>query len=760
MRRFSLILAGSVSLLAFSSVVNAETAPLADRYATAQGYLAGKTGELVTDLDLRARFVAGGTKVLYRHGAKGQGTVSLANAVTGQITDLTTEAALQPLLAPVMGADAKGPFDVSPEDYNADKRSLTFSSGGKKLVLDLAANTVTVAPTAPSPAIDEGVVSPDGLYKVIHKGYDLALVEIATGKETALTANGSYDQRYGMNYPMFADMVEAQTETPPMPVSVQWSPDSKQILTYRMDRNGSYIWHGVQPNPPGSQFPRHYDYVYPTAGAEFVPQIVPVVIDVTAALKGPALPKVLNVPSNSLLWPGDPNMNWDKDKVLYQWTRRGYGEVDEYEIDPASNVATLRVHEAIKPIVTVTSSAIRPVPELNGDLVISERTGWAQLYYVAKGSNPSGGKALTKGNWEVTDIVRVDGKAKSLLVTGIGREAGVNPYFSSLYSVTLDGAIRNLTPEPLDHDVSVSEDGKTFIDKMSTPTTPPRTLLRSAEDGHIITELGHADQSALLASGFTPPEPFSTLADDGKTMLYGMIFRPKNFDPSHSYPVIEYVYTGPTTHVIDETYGRNIRNPAVGMAQIGAIVVEIDARGSSQRGQAFRLPAYQNLGEVGLDDHIWVLKAMKAKYSYFDLDRVGVFGHSAGGYDAARFILRRPDFYKVAVANSGNQDERLDKAWWPEVSMGIADDATWEKNSNVSVAGNLKGHLMLTHGDIDDNVPVAATLRLDAALVAANKPHELVIFANRTHNTIGPYYWRKHMDFFAQYLLGETPPAP
>jgi len=309
MRRFSLILAGSVSLLAFSSVVNAETAPLADRYATAQGYLAGKTGELVTDLDLRARFVAGGTKVLYRHGAKGQGTVSLANAVTGQITDLTTEAALQPLLAPVMGADAKGPFDVSPEDYNADKRSLTFSSGGKKLVLDLAANTVTVAPTAPSPAIDEGVVSPDGLYKVIHKGYDLALVEIATGKETALTANGSYDQRYGMNYPMFADMVEAQTETPPMPVSVQWSPDSKQILTYRMDRNGSYIWHGVQPNPPGSQFPRHYDYVYPTAGAEFVPQIVPVVIDVAAALKGPALPKVLNVPSNSLLWPGDPNMN-------------------------------------------------------------------------------------------------------------------------------------------------------------------------------------------------------------------------------------------------------------------------------------------------------------------------------------------------------------------------------------------------------------------------------------------------------------------
>jgi dienelactone hydrolase len=750
---------GGVSLFVLSSAAFAgDLPPIAERYATAESYLAGKTGDLVTDLDLRARFVAGGTKVLYRHGAKGQGGIALADAATGQTADLTTEAALQPLLAPVMGADAKGPFDVSPEDYDAEKRVLTFNTGGRKLIYDMVANTVSAAPVE-TKAADEGVVSPDGRYKVIHKGYDLALVEIATNKETVLTANGSYDQRYGMNYPMFADMVEANSETPPMPVSVQWSPDSTQILTYRLDRNGSYIWHGVQPNPPGSQMPRHFDYVYPTAGAEKVPQFVPVVIDVAASLQGVVAPKVLNVPSDSMLWPGDPNFGWNKDKIIYQWTKRGYGELVQYEIDPVTNQATVRVREAVKPLVTVTSSSIRPAPELDGSLVISERTGWAQLYFVGKGDKPEGGRALTKGNWEVIDVVHVDDKAKALLITGIGREAGVNPYFSSLYSLTLDGVIRNLTPEPLDHDVSVSEDGKTFIDRMSSPTVPVRTLLRSATDGHIIAELGKADPSALLASGFTPPEPFSTLADDGKTMLYGMIFRPKNFDPTRSYPVIEYVYTGPTTHVISEGYGRNIRNPAEGMAQIGAIVVEIDARGTSQRGQAFRLPAYQNLGEVGLDDHIWVLKAMKAKYSYFDLDRVGVFGHSAGGYDAARFILRRPDFYKVAVANSGNQDERLDKAWWPEVSMGVADDATWEKNSNIPVAGNLKGHLMLTHGDIDDNVPVAATLRLDAALVAANKPHELVIFANRNHNTIGPYYWRKHMDFFTQHLLNETPPA-
>ncbi|ESQ84065.1 hypothetical protein AEAC466_09985 [Asticcacaulis sp. AC466] len=764
MRLFPLALTGTVSLLVLSPAAFAQTAQpsITDRYITAQSYLAGKPMELVTDLDLRARFVDGGKAVLYRRGAKGQGVISLADTATGQVSDLVTEAAMKPLLIPILGD--KGPYDAWPEAYDADTRRLTVSAGGRKLIYDVAAGTVTAAPFSPPPAVDAGVVSPDGLYRVIHKGYDLALVEIATGKTVPLTADGSYDQRYGMNYPMFADMVEANTETPSMPVSVQWSPDSKRILTYRLDRNGSYIWHGVQPNPPGSQFPRHFDYVYPTAGAAQVPQFVPVVLDPAAALAGKIAPLVLNVPTNPMLWPGDPNMGWDKDHVLYQWTRRGYGEISQYEIDPATNMASVRTREVIKPLVTVTSSSIRPTPELSGDLVISERTGWAQLYYVPKGTvtrpgELTQGKALTKGNWEVTDILRVDDKAKTLLITGIGREAGVNPYFSSLYSVTLDGAIRNLTPEPLDHDVTVADDGKTFIDRMSSPTMPTRTLLRSAADGRIVAELGHADPSALLATGFTPAEPFQTLANDGKTVLYGMIFRPKNFDPSKSYPVIEYVYTGPTTHVIAESYGRNLRNPAIGMAQIGAIVVEIDARGTSQRGQAFRLPAYQNLGEVGLDDHIWVLKAMKAKYSYFDLDRVGVFGHSAGGYDAARFILRRPEVYKVAVANSGNQDQRLDKAWWPEVSMGVADDATWERNSNTSVAANLKGHLMLTHGDIDDNVPVAATLRLDAALVAANKPHELVIFPNRTHNSVGPYYWRKHMDFFTQYLLGEAPPA-
>ncbi len=755
MRRTLLLAGAAVLCFTTHGALAGDLPPIADRYATANAYVNGKIAEQVIDLDQKPRFVADGASVLFRREATGQAGIWLADTATGKMQELVSQ---QDLMAKLAAAGETGTGKIAPLDFDPANSTLKITFAGKTWLYVTTSGALSTAPDEPK--APDGVLSPDGRYRVEHSGYNLKLVEVATGAVTELTADGDYDHRYGMNYPLFADMVAANSETPDMPVGVQWSPDSRQIVTYRMDRNGSYIWHGVQPNPPHSQFPRSFDYVYPTAGAEFVPQAVPIVIDAAATIKDghPAI-KELAVPSLSLLWPGDPDLSWDGSHVLYQWTKRGYGEVDEYDIDPATNTVTTRVHEAVKPVVTVTSTAIRPAPELKGDLVISERSGWAQLYYVAKGSDPAGGKALTKGNWEVSqiDYVAEDGH---VLITGNGREAGVNPYFDSLYRVGLDGAIRDLTPEPLNHDATVSDNGSYIIDQMSSPTTPTRTVLRSGDDGHIIADLGHADPAALLASGFTPPEMFQTPSEDGKVTLYGLIYRPKNFDPTRTYPVIEYVYTGPTTHIDASSYRMGLSGTINSMAQLGAIVVTIDGRGTSQRGQAFRLPAFQNMGEVGIDDHIWVLKAMKAKYSYFDLTRVGVYGHSAGGYDTARFVLRRPDFYKVGIASSGNQDLRLDKAWWPEVSMGLADDATWERNSNVSVAGNLKGKLMLMHGDIDDNVPIAATLRLDKALIDAGKPHELVIMPNRTHDTYTPYFWRKHFDYFTENLLGETPPTP
>ncbi|MGB8600993.1 MAG: prolyl oligopeptidase family serine peptidase [Rhizomicrobium sp.] len=723
-------------------------------FAATDAWQPGKFAALVTDFNLSAHFITD-NKVLFRRGAHGDGAIYLADPATGKTETLLTESALKARLI-ATGIKADDIHDVLPHGYDAATKTLHLAMGGKAWAYNIATAVLTEdKPQGGPPKPPTDVASPDGKQKVISRGYNLYLVDVKTGREVALTKDGSFDKRYGTNYPLFGDMAEANSDTPPMPLAVQWSEDGTRLLTYRLLRNNAYIWHEVQQTPPDDRFPRMFTTVYPTAGAKNVPQFQPIVIDVRGASKGKVQIKELNVPSLSELWPGDPPLWWEKDRVMYEWTRRGYGDVDLYTVDPASGQGHIVVREAIKPLVTVTSSSIRSAPELGGFLSISERSGWAQLYFLPAGSDAAGGKALTTGNWEVAEVVRV-AKGAPILIRGNGREAGVNPYFNSLYAVSLDGAITNLTPEPLDHRTTVSEDGKWILDEMSSPTVPTRTVIRAAADGHIVLELGKADPAPLYAAGVTPPEPFEVLADDGKTMLYGMIHRPRNFDPSHKYPVIDYVYTGPTTHVVDESFERNVASSLNTLAEIGVIVVSVDGRGTSQRGQAFRLPAYQNMGEVGIDDHIHAIKAMAEKYPYMDLTRVGVYGHSAGGYDAARFILRRPEFFKAAIASSGIQDPRLDKAWWPEVTMGAADDATWEKNSNIPVAGNLKGKLMIIHGDLDDNVPIAASMRLHKALVDAGKLHEFVIIPNRTHNTYTDYYLHTVYDFFTRTLVDQS----
>lgn len=701
---------------------------------------------LVTNLNIAPKFV-GDDKVLYRLGAPGSGEILLADPQSGKSETVADISVLKAKLAEA-GAAAG---DIVPLDYNSQTKLLKLAAGGKEWWYDLGTGNLKPEKGGASAAMRTEAVAPDGKHKVISRGYNLYLVDIASGKEIALTRDGDYDRRYGTNYPLFADMVEANSETPPVNLAVEWSDDSRKILSYRLLRNNSYIWHGVQQNPPGSFFPRTFAYVYPSAGAKDVPQVEPVVIDIAAVLAGKKpVVKDLKVPALSLLWPGDPPLWWEEDHILYQWTKRGYGEVDLYEIDPVTGVGTIRVHEAAKPVVTVTSSAIRSAPELGGYLNISERSGWAQLYYIRKGEDPAGGKALTKGDWEVSEITRVEKDA--VFFTGNGLDA--NPYYSSFYRVTLDGQLTNLTPEPLDHRVTLSEDGKYFVDRMSSAKVPTKTVLRASSDGHVIATLATADPSRLYAARFSDAEPFEMPADDGKTKLYGMIFRPQNFDPKKKYPVIDYVYTGPTTHNYPESYSASLGRMENTLASVGAIVVVIDGRGTSQRGQAFRLPAFQNMGEVGIDDHIAMMKAMAAKYPFMDLSRVGVYGHSAGGFDAARFILRRPDFFKAAVASAGTHDLRLDKAWWPEVSMGLADDATWDRNSNIAVAGNLKGKLLIVHGETDDNVPIAASMRLHNALINAGKLHEFVIMPNSTHHSIfTPYYWVMLTDFFRRTLV-------
>jgi dipeptidyl aminopeptidase/acylaminoacyl peptidase len=583
---------------------------------------------------------------------------------------------------------------------------------------------------------------------------------VASGREVALTEDGTRDQPYGRGIPVLADILAQGTEDPTMPVSVRWSPDSKRILTWRLDTRDVIRLGIVQATPPGSLYPRTFRYIYPLAGAEKLPQATRLVIDVEQALRRRKARLVpLAVPSESLLYPYDPDMAWVNGQVRAQWTERGYKQLVVYKADPETGAATVVAREALTPSVSVVSSSLQPAPELGGELVVSERSGWAQLYLVRRNA-PEGGIPLTRGEWEVIGVDHVDAAAGAILVRGVGREHDRNPYYTALYRVGTHGEQPLLlTPEPVQHDVQVAPDGKTFLDVLSTPTQPSRTVLRSATDGRILAELGHADPTALLASGYRMPEPFQGVAADGKTPIYGMIYRPARFDPNRRYPVIDNVYTGPTTTQVPTSWTATVGAAGSSVAQLGAIVVMIDGRGTSRRGRAFRMHAYQNLGEVGLDDHIALIRQMAERYPEFDLSRVGVFGGSAGGYDAARFVIRRPGFFRVGVASSGNHDLRLDKAWWPETTMGAASPNDWARNSNMVAAPNLGSHLLLIHGDIDDNVPVTESFQLATALIWAGRDVDMVVLPNTTHAVYQPFFWRKFRDYFVQHLLGEAPPA-
>jgi len=726
--------------------------PIAERYRRADLFMRGGMGQFVTDDNLQPVFVADGQGVIYRHGKSGQRVVTYLNLVDRSQKTVTQEAELVRQVSAALATTPASPPRIEIVDFDPRTNGLTIMAAGKRWT-----STDGKLVETPAPAFDPAA-SPDGRFTLVARDFNLFAVEKKTGREIALTTDGTREQPYARDIPQLADILKAGVEEPAMPVSAQWSPDSKRIVTWRLDTRGVKKLSITQQNP-GGLYPRSFSYVYPLAGAEVLPQAARLVIDVDQAFRDGAAKIVpLAIPSESLLYPAAPDMGWDGDHVRAQWTERGYGQLVIYSADPVTGATKVVAREKVKPLVTVTSSSVQPAPALGGQLAISERTGWAQLYLV-KPDAPDGGKALTTGAWEVLSIDRVD-KKDGLLVTGVGREKDRNPYFKALYHVGLNGgAPKLLTPEPLEHDTTISPDGKWFIDEMSSPSQPTRTVLRDARDGRVVVELGKADPTALWATGFLPPELFKGVAADGVTPLYGMIFRPVGYDPKRLYPVIDNVYTGPTTTQVPTSWRDSVSAGGNSVAQIGAVVVMIDGRGTSRRGQAFRLPAYQNLGEVGLDDHIALIKQMAAKDPGLDITRVGVFGGSAGGYDAARFILRRPEFFKVAVASSGNHDLRLDKAWWPEVSMGVADEATWERNSNMSVAANLKGKLLLVHGDIDDNVPVTESLRLANAIIQAGKDVDVVILPNTNHAVYQPYFWRKFRDYFTRNLLDEAPPA-
>jgi dipeptidyl-peptidase-4 len=460
----------------------------------------------------------------------------------------------------------------------------------------------------------------------------------------------------------------------------------------------------------------------------------------------PPLPRSTHINAISSRW------SVTSEIVYLESQSRGYQSISLYSFNLKN--------ESLQTLYTETSDTnidnfdYELVEEKDLLLFLSEKSGWRQLYSLDLKTKIE--KPLTEGEYYINSIERIDYEKETIYFLASGKEYGRNPYYQHLYSISFTGDdLKIITPEDAHHVISISPDGQFVFDNYSTGCIPTKTILRNALSGEKVMDVTAADLSFL--TGWSPPEIFTAIARDGITTIYGALWKPSNFDPSKSYPVLEYSYTGPHTHVFPKEFSRSIGFQSY--AELGFIVVVVDGLGSSGRSKAFHNYSYKNLGG-NLADHVLAIKQLGSRFSWIDTTRVGIFGHSAGGYDAGHALLAYPDFYKVAVASSADHDHRMEKAWWPEMYMGWPVDSAYHLQSNITMAGNLKGKLLITHGGIDENVNPSATFKLAEALIKADKQFDMLILPSQRHGYQGvhqKYFTKTRWNYFIKHLRGVEP---
>ena len=631
-------------------------------------------------------------------------------------------------------------------------RALSFELEGYRWTCSLKNYSLKKEKISPRPANE--LPSPDGRWMAVARNFNLYL-RSADGSEIQLTADGQENCGYGVEAPDLGELLEAGDKPVISPIQAIWSPESKKLLTWKIDQRKVLRHHLLQFAPPGQNRAKLFSWPYELPGDEYVTQGELYVIDVPSR-------KVTKIQNRPLLFPflmwnaaGHGMWSGDGKWIFLAETERGYQKVNLFTANPETGQTQLLLTEVSDTYVDPHMTYFWPIK--NGQEFIwgSERDGWCHLYLYD--SNGQLKNQITNGEYVVREIVRVDEAKRRVWFIAGGREPGRDPYLRHLYRVNLDGSdLKLLTPEDADHNIYFSPDGRFFVDTFSKINTIPQTVVRRADSGKLVRLLEKADISELLALGWPFPEPFSVKARDRKTDLYGAIYKPSNFDPNKKYPVIDAIYNGPQAVRTPKSFQPSSQDQA--LAELGFIVITVDGMGTAMRSKAFHNVSYKNLGDSGLEDHIQAIKELAVKYSWTDIDRVGIYGHSAGGYDSAHAMLTHPEFYKVAVSSSGCHDNRSDKVWWNELWMGYPVSPHYREQANPTLAANLKGKLLLVHGDLDDNVHPAATLQLVEALIKANKDFDLLIIPNKRHNLGNGYFIRKRWDYFVKHLLGVEPP--
>jgi dipeptidyl aminopeptidase/acylaminoacyl peptidase len=618
-------------------------------------------------------------------------------------------------------------------------------------------------PTPPGNPLE--IPSPDQTFAVSRRGHDLWVRAARDGREWALTTDGQADHQYGTGPESTAnDTLLRKFHVPHPPPAVVWSPDSRRVLAHRTDERRVRLTFLVEPRPADGDAPRAHTQRYAYAGDEHLPQAELVVLDVAAGTVVRAQAEPLLMPQASPISLGWAWWADDGAAVYYLAQPRDLHTLTLHRMDPETGEVTTVLSETGPTRVEPNQWLVEPpIVRVLADEVLwySQRDGWGHLYRYDLHTGALLGQ-VTSGEWAVRQILHVDTVRRVVYFTASGL-VGADPYRRTVCRVGLDGSgFAKVTDDDLDHVVTVPDAAGYFIDSGSTVDTPPESRVRDWA-GAVLVELEHADITRLTAIGWTPPERFRVTAADGVTDVYGVLHPPRGFDPEQRYPVVDSLYPGPNVNRVAPSFDPGAMGlDADPIAALGFAVVAIDGRGTPGRSKAFHDASYGHLADAGgLDDHVAALRQLARTRPWMDLDRVGAFGHSGGGFAAVRAMLDHPDVYKVGVALSGSHDPRYFNPGFVEAYDGADNADAWARASNVDIAERLDGKLLLVHGGMDDQVHAVHTLRLADRLIAADKDFELLIVPGAEHLFIDcVHYVRKRAwDFLVRELAGREPSA-
>ena len=581
----------------------------------------------------------------------------------------------------------------------------------------------------------------DGKWEAFIQDFNVYLKPVGKGDAFRLSFDGTENNYYSLR-------------------SIAWSPDSKKLAAYRtrpgFDREVTYI----ESSPVNQVQPKHMTIEYAKPG-DPVDVAYPVLFDV-ASHNGVEIDHALFPNAYDITPP-----TWWKDSraFTFEYNQRGHQAYKVIEVDANTaqprvlideEVPTFFYYNDLGPGLSAGRKFYYEVNDGKEILWASERDGWEHLY-LYDGHTGKLKNQITKGDWLVREVVFVDEAKRQIWFTAGGSIAKQDPYFTQYYRINFDGTgLTQLTDADGTHTAAFSKDYKFYVDTWQRVDLAPVAQLRRSDDQKITLDLDKGDTSALQAAGFKFPEVFVAKGRDGRTDIWGTITRPLNFDPKKKYPVIENIYAGPQGSFVPKTF--SALAPDQALAELGFIVVHIDGMGTSNRSKAFHDVAWKNLADAGFPDRILWHRAVATKYSYYDITRVGIFGTSAGGQSSMGAMLFHPEFYKVAVTNSGCHDNRMDKMWWNEQWMGYPVGPQYAASSNVENAGKLQGHVLIIAGELDSNVDPASSLQVVNALVKAHKHFDMLYIPGENHGVgiLATAHYRD--DYFVHHLLGVEPP--